>query len=55
MVKNRALVPHPALATLPAAHLDRNGHGHVSLRVKGSDRESTFEVTVKKACELKKS
>ncbi|MFM9694328.1 S8 family peptidase [Streptomyces europaeiscabiei] len=55
VVKNRALVPHPALATLPAAHLDRNGHGHVSLRVKGSDRSSTFEVTVRKAYKLKKS
>ncbi|MGW0707481.1 S8 family peptidase [Streptomyces sp. NPDC002643] len=52
---NRALIPHPALATLPAEHIDRNGHGYVSLRVKGSDRASTFEVTVKKAYKLKKS
>nr|WP_319023100.1 XdhC family protein [Streptomyces phaeolivaceus] len=26
---NRALIPHPDLATLPAAHLDRNGHGYL--------------------------
>ncbi|KFG01848.1 hypothetical protein IQ62_06885 [Streptomyces scabiei] len=55
VVKNRALVPHPARAMLPAAHLDRDGHGRVGLRVKGSDRSSTFEVTVKKAYKLKKS
>ncbi|WP_216587711.1 S8 family serine peptidase [Streptomyces brasiliscabiei] len=54
VAKNRALVPHPALSTLPAAHLDRNGHGYVSLRVKGSDRASAFEVTVKKAYKLMK-
>ncbi|MEV6382461.1 S8 family serine peptidase [Streptomyces sp. NPDC051773] len=52
---NRALITHPALATLPAEHLDRNGHGYVSLRVKGADRASTFELTVKKAYKLKKS
>ncbi|MDX2693605.1 hypothetical protein PV416_08205 [Streptomyces ipomoeae] len=55
VTKNRALVPHPAVETLPAAHIDRNGHGYVSLRVKGADRASTFEVTVKKAYKLKKS
>ncbi|WP_189783580.1 S8 family peptidase [Streptomyces capitiformicae] len=55
VAKNRALIPHPAVASLPAEHIDRNGHGYVSLRVKGSDRASTFEVTVKKAYKLKKS
>lgn len=55
VVKSRALIPHPAVASLPAAHVDRNGHGYVSLRVKGSDRASTFEVTVKKAYKLKAS
>ncbi|MGW0823540.1 S8 family peptidase [Streptomyces sp. NPDC002845] len=55
VLKNRALITHPDLATLPADHIDRNGHGHVSLRAKGSDAASTFEVTVKKAYKLKKS
>lgn len=55
VVKNRALITHPDLATLPAAQLDRNGHGYVSLRAKGTDRVSSFEVTVKKAYKLKKS
>ncbi len=55
VVKNRALIQHPDLATLPAEHIDRNGHGYVSLRVKGSDGASTFEVTMKKAYKLKKS
>ena len=40
---------------MPAEHLDRNGHGYVSLRVKGADWASTFELTVKKAYKLKKS
>nr|WSZ98980.1 hypothetical protein OH820_27900 [Streptomyces sp. NBC_00857] len=55
VVKNRALIAHPDLATLPAEHVDRNGHGYVSLRVKGADRVSSFEVTVRKAYRLKAS
>ncbi|MFC4501065.1 MULTISPECIES: S8 family peptidase [Streptomyces] len=55
VVRNRALITHPDLATLPAGQLDRNGHGYVSLRVKGTDRVSSFEVTVKKAYKLKQS
>jgi hypothetical protein len=54
VAKNRALVPYPALATRPAAHIDRNGHDHVSLRFGGSDLASTFEVRVKKVYTLKK-
>ncbi|MFJ2214216.1 S8 family peptidase [Streptomyces sp. NPDC101062] len=55
VVKNRALITHPALSALPAEHIDRNGHGYVSLRAKGSDRASSFEVTVKKAYKIRKS
>ncbi|MFF3371923.1 hypothetical protein ACFYXF_03060 [Streptomyces sp. NPDC002680] len=55
VVKNRALITHPDLATLPAAQIDRNGHGYVSRRDKGTDRASSFELTVKKAYKLKKS
>ncbi|SPF04133.1 S8 family serine peptidase [Streptomyces sp. MA5143a] len=55
VVKDRALIAHPSLAALPAEHLDRNGHGSVSLRVKGADRASTFAITVKNAYKLKKS
>ncbi|MPY46468.1 S8 family serine peptidase, partial [Streptomyces phyllanthi] len=53
VVKNRALIKHPALSTLPTEHIDRNGHAYVSLRAKGSDRASSFEVTVKKAYKIK--
>ena len=55
VVKNRALIAHPDLATLPAEHVDLNGHGYVGLRVKGADRVSSFEVTVRKAYKLKAS
>jgi len=55
VVKNRALITHPALTALPVEHLDRNGHGYVSLRARGADRVSSFEVTVKKAYKIKKS
>ncbi|WP_155054260.1 S8 family peptidase [Streptomyces blattellae] len=54
VVNNRALVPHPAVESLPAEHVDSDGHGYVSLRVTGEDRASTFDVTVKRAYKLKK-
>ncbi len=55
VVKGRALVPRSDLATLPAGRLDRNGHGYVSLRVRGADRVSSFEPTARKAYKLKAS